>query len=459
MKRIWTTAIVAAAGAAAWTASLQPGMAQATDTPAAVQTEPSDQATPFLGNDTRELVVLGKSDPTVRKATALVNGDVITDTDLEQRLNLVIAANGGKVGDEERERLRLQVLRNLIDERLQIQEAKAKEISVEAKDIDETFARVARNFKRTPTDFDGYLRERGASAVTLRQQIKAELAWNRLLRRKVEPFVNVGDDEVQAVIHKLEQSKGQEEYHLGEIFLAAPAGADSAQMAVAQNIVTQVRQGASFVAYARQFSESASASTGGDLGWMRAAQLPEAERTAIAALNAGQISEPLHVSGGIAIVALVDKRQVLTADPDNATLNLKQLSIEFKGGTADEAQGRAAVAKLAAATKSLGGCGRVETVAKEIGAEASSNDALRLKDMPEQLRAIVGKMRIGEATPPFGSLGEGIRVLVLCGRDDTAAPKMPSFEEVYSQMNDQRVGLAARRYLRDLRRDAIIDYR
>ena len=438
---------------------MTPGMAQ--EVPgggAPIQSEPSDQPAPFLGRDPQELVVLGRSDPAVRKATAMVNGDVITDTDLEQRLNLVIAANGGKVGDEERERLRLQVLRNLIDERLQIQEAKAKEITVENKDVDDTFGRVAKNFKKTAGDFDGYLRERGASATTLRQQIRAELAWNRLLRRKVEPFVNVGDDEVQQVIAQMEKSKGQEEYRVGEIFLAAAAGQDSAQMAVAQNIVAQVRQGGSFVAYARQFSESASASTGGDLGWMRASQLPETERAALAAIKPGQISEPVHVSGGIAVMALVDKRQVLVADPENATLSLKQMSLEFKGNVSQE-MGQAAVAKLTAATKNLGGCGRVEAVGKEIGAQVSVNDSLRLKDMPDALRQLVAKMRIGEATPPFGSASEGVRVLVLCGRDDSAAPKPPTFDEVYSQMNDQRVGLAARRYLRDLRRDAIIDYR
>jgi len=455
LKRDWTVGLALVA----LVAGMTPGMAQ--EVPgggAPIQSEPSDQPAPFLGRDPQELVVLGKTDPAVRKATAMVNGDVITDTDLEQRLNLVIAANGGKVSDEERERLRLQVLRNLIDERLQIQEAKAKEITVENKDVDDTFGRVAKNFKKTAGDFDGYLRERGASATTLRQQIRAELAWNRLLRRKVEPFVNVGDDEVQQVIAQMEKSKGQEEYRVGEIFLAAAAGQDSAQMAVAQNIVAQVRQGGSFVAYARQFSESASASTGGDLGWMRASQLPETERAALAAIKPGQISEPVHVSGGIAVMALVDKRQVLVADPENATLSLKQMSLEFKGNVSQEL-GQAAVAKLTAATKNLGGCGRVEAVGKEIGAQVSVNDQLRLKDMPDALRQLVAKMRIGEATPPFGSASEGVRVLVLCGRDDSAAPKPPTFDEVYSQMNDQRVGLAARRYLRDLRRDAIIDYR
>jgi peptidyl-prolyl cis-trans isomerase SurA len=72
----------------------------------------------------------GKVEPTLRKATAIVNGEIITGTDIEQRLALIILANGGKVPEEERDRLRVQVLRNLIDEVLQIQEAKANKIEV-----------------------------------------------------------------------------------------------------------------------------------------------------------------------------------------------------------------------------------------------------------------------------------------------------------------------------------------
>lgn len=412
----------------------------------------------FLGQDKDNIVVLAHTDPNVRRATALVNGDVLTDTDVDQRLMLVVAANGGKVPEDERERLRGQVLRNLIDEKLQIQEAKTKEITVTEADVDETFNRVAKNFKLQPDKFDAYLRERGASRATLRQQIRAELAWSRLLRRRVEPFVNVGDDEVQQVIARLEAAKGKEEYHVAEIFLAAPAGADASQMAVADNIVKQVRSGASFVAYARQFSESATASVGGDMGWVRAEQLPEAVAPVVATLTAGKISDPVHVPGGIEVMALVDKRRVLVADAGDATLSLKQLTIEFKG-TASEAEGAAAVAKLMTARKALTGCGKADAVAKDVGATVTANDQMHLKQLPAALRDVVAKLQVGETTPPFGSRSEGVRMLVLCGRDETAAPKPPSFDVVYQEMNDKRVALASQRYLRDLRRDAIVDYR
>ena len=160
------------------------------------------------GSDDLDVKILGEIDPQLRKAQAIVNNDVITDTDVEQRLNLVIAANGGQLDEAERTRLRLQVIRNLIDEKLQIQEAAAKDIKVPESEVDSAFNRVATNFKQTPTAFADYLRNAGSSPNAIRGQIRGELAWSRLLRRKVEPLVNVGDDEVKAVIDKLTAAKG-----------------------------------------------------------------------------------------------------------------------------------------------------------------------------------------------------------------------------------------------------------
>src|SRR3546814_10381026 len=123
-----------------------------------------------------ELTILGPTDPSVRKATAIVNGEIITDTDIEHRLNLVLTANRGQVDAAERERLRMQVLRNLIDEKLQIQEARSNEITIPEAEVEQTFARVAQNFKREPKDFAEFLKASGSSDTALKQQIRGELA-------------------------------------------------------------------------------------------------------------------------------------------------------------------------------------------------------------------------------------------------------------------------------------------
>jgi len=413
----------------------------------------------FSANDLPEMVVLGDVDPTLRKAQAIVNGDVITDTDIDQRLGLVLAANGGRVADEEKQRLRLQIIRNLIDEKLQLQEAAENDIRINEAEVTRSFERIAQNFKRTPAQFETYLKGNGSSSNSLKSQIRAEMAWSRVLRRKVEPMVNVGDDEVQQVIDKLNAAKGKDEYHVGEIFLSATPETLDAVMQDASRIVGQVRGGASFVAYARQFSEASSAGLGGDLGWVRGEQLNSAVTAAVAALQPGQVTDAIPVTGGVAIMALIEKRQVLAADPLMAQLSLKQLTIPLKADTT-EAQARAKVQEIGTLSQNMGGCGGVEALAQKVGGEVAVNDAVRMKDLPAPLQAILARMSIGEATPAFGSAEEGLRVLVLCGRDDSQVQaKAPNFEEIYAQMNDERVNMRARRYLRDLRRDAIVDYR
>ncbi len=434
-----------------------------TTVPAIAQDTPPVDNSPDAAFRLPDAQALADFNPNIRKATAIVNGDVITDTDVEQRLNLVIAANGGKIDPEEKTRLRLQVLRNLIDEKLEIQEALSADIKVTDTEVDAAYNRVANNFKQASGTFVEFLRTAGSSPQSIKNQIRGELAWSKLLRRKVEPQVNVGDDEVKAVIAKLTAAKGKDEYHVGEIFLSATPETQSRVMTDANRIVGQVRGGASFVAYARQFSEASTAGVGGDLGWVRAEQLNDAVAPVVTKLTPGDpataVSDPVAVPGGVAIMALIEKRQVLAGNPDDAILSLKQLSLPLKPGIT-QVEGEAVVSRFRAATQEMGGCGRAEAVAKELGAEVANNDAIAIKDLPPALQNVMKKLSIGQATPPFGSAADGLRVLVLCGRDDRPATAAePSFDAVYSQMNEERVNMRARRYLRDLRRDAIVDYR
>ncbi len=427
-------------------------------TPSSSQTV-SDNAVPQAGlNIPEQLTIFGEDNPNVRRATALVNGDIITGTDVNHRLALIVAANGGSVSKEEEDRLRLQVLRNLIDETLQIQEAEANEITISQAEIDQTFNQVAQqNFRQDIDAFDDYLRSRGSSTNTLKQQIKGELAWSRLLRRNIQPFINVGDEEVNAIIERLNASKGTTEYRIGEIYMsAAPEAAEQVASNMRQ-ILDQIRQGGSFVAYARQFSEASTAVTGGDLGWVRPVQLPQSLADAAAQMQIGQVVGPVQVPGGFSILYLIDQRQILTADPRNAVLSLKQLAIGFPPGTT-EAQATSRAAEFATATQNIKGCGAANEIAANIGASVVDNDQVRLKDLPGPLQNTIANLQIGQASQPFGSVTDGVRVLILCGRDDPQTATAPSFDKIMSDLENERINKRAQIYLRDLRRDAIIEY-
>ena len=439
--------------------------ALAMSTLASAQTVP-DQAVPDTGglDLPANLQIFGRVDPNVRKPTAVVNDTVITGTDVEQRLGLIALFNNvplNTITGQERDQLRLQVLRQLIDETIQIQEAKTADITITPAEIDQAYVGTAQQkFRTTPARLPTILANAGASDRTLRREIEAELAWQRYLRRRISPFVNVGAEEVQASLKRLEAARGTQEFNISEIFLRATSANEQQVFANARQIVQGLGKGEQpFDYYARTFSDASTKSQGGNLGWVRAAVLPPELAQAAQDMQVGQVAGPIQNSGGFSILYLADKRQILTADPRDARLSLKQLTIRFPAGLS-QAEASARAATFATGLKQLQGCGTVERVGAAIGAEVVDNDAVPVRSLPAQLQAIMLGLQIGQATPPFGTPTEGVRAFVLCGRDDARGnTQLPQAEQVQNQMEETRVNLRAQQKLRDLRRDAVIDYR
>lgn len=395
--------------------------------------------------------------PSVIKATAIVNGTVITRTDIDQRVAMLAVASGGQIPADQIEPLRQQVLRNLIDETLQVQAAKVDKINVTERDIDNAIARIAAQNNQTPEQLAEVFKASGSSIRSLRRQIEGEIAWRRLQQKRIESSVSVADDEVKAILDRLNAAKGTEEYRIGEIYLSAPGGNVDQATATANQILEQLRNGASFAAYARQYSEASTAAVGGDLGWVRPAQLPQSIAAVVRTMNPGQLSRPIPVPGGVSIIAVQDERKVLTADPRSAVLSLKQVTVNFPQGTT-RPQAEPLVARFAQAVQNVGGCGGAEKIASEFNGEVVSSDEIKIRDLPPALQEIMLPLQVGQSTPPFGSIEEGVRVLVLCGRDEVDSTA-PTYDQVFAQLNEERSNLRARRYLRDLRRDAVIEFR
>lgn len=401
---------------------------------------------------------IARADPNRRTATAVVNGFVITGSDIDQRVALVTAASENKPSGDELVRLRVQVLRNLIDETLKIQAAVADKLEVKPEEVEQTYQQLAaQNFGGDTKKMDAYLNSIGSSPASLKRQIEGEVAWENVLRRKVIPFVNVSAEEVNDVLKRMNEAKGTDEYRLGEIFLSATTENRAQVLANAQKIMEQLQQGGSFVAYARQYSEASTAVVGGDLGFVRLGQLPPQLATAVASMQPGMLQGPIEIPGGFSILYLINKRQVLMADPNEAVLSLKQISIAFPPGVT-QAQAEARVEQFGRFVEGLKGCGDVEAGAKAIGADVVSNDQIKAANLPEQLRAILLGLQIGQTTPPFGGIQEGVRVLMLCGRDDPKDAGAPTFAAVMDQIEQERVNKRAQRLLRDLRNDAYIEY-
>jgi peptidyl-prolyl cis-trans isomerase SurA len=405
------------------------------------------------------LQIFGKVDPNVRKPTAIVNDTVITGTDVDERVALILAANpGAPVSAADRDRLKLQVLRQLIDETLQIQEARTAEITITQPELQQSFTQVARRFNQQPATFGAFLQRSGSSQRSLLRQIEGELAWQRYLRRRIEPLTNIGEQEVKAILERLEASRGTEEFNLNEIYLEANDATQAQTVQQAREIIAELQKGQRpFSYFARTYSDASTAGVGGELGWVRTATLPAELAQATQTMQVGQVAGPIPVPGGLSILYLTDKRQVLTADPRDARLSLKQLTLRVPAGASRESA-TARIAAFGKALQGIQGCGSVEAAAAALGAEVVDNDAVTARELPPQLTEILLQLQVGQATPPFGTPDQ-LRALVLCGRDDPRSGQLPSSDQVENQLQQQRVNLRAQQKLRDLRRDAVVEYR
>jgi peptidyl-prolyl cis-trans isomerase SurA len=185
--------------------------------------------------------------------------------------------------------------------------------------------------------------------------------------------------------------------------------------------------------------------------------LPEEMSVAVRQISPGQLVGPIEIRGGFTIVYLIDKRAVLVADARDAVLSLKQIKIAFAPGTT-EADATQRAGQFATAMKNAGGCGRVDSVAAQFNAEVVTNDQVKAKDLPVQLQESLLALSLGETSPPFGSIDQGVSVLMLCGRDDPQVAGEPNFDQIMGQIEEDRINKRAQLYLRDLRRDAVIDY-
>jgi peptidyl-prolyl cis-trans isomerase SurA len=245
------------------------------------------------------------------RIVALVNDDVITAIDLGVRTEMIIASSGTPDTPEARQRLRPQVLRALIDDRLRQQAADKEGVSVPQDRIDERMGELAQNNSMSLDQFRDALRRDKIEPGWLEDQIRTEIAWGMLVNRKFRSSIVVTDADVDAAQRRLREDAGKTEYRLAEIFLSVDDPNDTETVREsADRLIEQLKKGSDFAEMARQFSQSATASKGGVLGWISPGDLPLELATAVQSLQPDTIAGPIRSEGGFHILKLLDQRQV-----------------------------------------------------------------------------------------------------------------------------------------------------
>lgn len=396
---------------------------------------------------------------------ATVNDDAISSADVDGRMRLALLGSGIRPTGEALASLRAQILRTLIDERLQLQEAVKLDVVVTEAQIDAEIAELAKRNNQKPDQLPAFFARQGVPISALREQLRANISWAMVVQRRLRSRVNVSDSEIDAEIARLGAAAGQPEYLLAEIFLPVQnPGQEAAVRQSAFKLIDQMAKGARFSAVAREFSQAPSAARGGDLGWMRKGQLEVEFAEAIGKMSPGSLSAPVRTAAGFTILMLRDQRLlklpgVAPTNPAEVKLDMRQVLLPLPPD-ASEAALNAASRRLDGLRKEVKNCADMERIAEKQGDSNKGNvGQIRLADLPAVIQPVLASLPDGRASAPLRN-DRGVLFLMICSRDQPAVAASGVDREVIANMlGAQRLELLARRYLQDLRQDAFIDIR
>lgn len=390
---------------------------------------------------------------------AVVNDDVISMLDLNSRIAMVIESAELPDNPETRAKISHQVLRSLIDEKLQIQEARRESITISKSQIDSVQKNIAENNKMTLEQLSAHLQGIGASLATLSMRVEAELAWNTYAARRLSRSILIGAAEIDDEIERIQANAGRPEYLLAEIYLPVETlDQDEKVLAVAERLLVQMRQGAPFSALAKNFSRSPSAALGGDMGWVQYTNLDTTLQQTVTQMKPGTASYPVRALGGYYIMLLRDVRTSPGIGAGDALLKLSQYHIQAPKGS-DPTALNALGAQLEAATRHLVGCDQLEAAAQRSNSLMSGPlGVMKMSALSDQMKEILSPLKVGQPSAAVAT-GGGVAVMMICERTDDGVDMEKVREDIREKLKQKRIDIAAERKLRDLRRDAFVDVR
>ena len=381
---------------------------------------------------------------------AVVNDSPISTFDVQQRLRLMAVSSGAQLPDEALAQMQQQALRELIEERLKLSEAgQFEQLVISEEEIDEELARIAAAGGGSPEQLTRDLAAQGIAIETLRDRIRADLAWDRLVSGRYRSRINITDQEVEDELNRLRAQAGQEQYLLAEICLPVESAAQADQMReVGMQMIGQMQQGVPFRALAQQYSGCPSAARGGDLGWVSMNDVREGLRPVLPQLSPGNVSLPVLADGMVVMLALRQKR-------DAAEQGEPAFEIAYAG--VPRSAGLDAAERVQARLRETNAC-ESNALSVDLGPNAyvSALPMLPAAAFEPAFRPALATLERGEVSDVM--VGEdAYHVAMLCRKDDGLG--LPSRTQIRNQLTAEALERQSRRYLRDIERDSAVDVR
>lgn len=372
-----------------------------------------------------------------------VNEAVITHYDIDQRVRLMraLGANGSN--------MRQAAIDALIDDRLKQEAAASFGASLERAALDTAIENYANQRNLTTQSLLAKLRRAGVQPESFDEFLSVSVIWRNILRSRFGQQANPSEIELNAQLNTYAISSSST-IQLGEIVLPYLERGQNATVALATDIVAQLRGGANFSDLAKQYSRARTADRGGVIGWVSPNRLPAQIGAAIRGLGRGRVADPIFIPSGVVIIKVLDARTVSRQIqvPVNVNLTYAELVIPYTPGGENEA-GRLANR----VQRSLDGCRGLVAQAADFGTGSGVFGPVSLNSIDTDVGLALARLDPRDSTIMQGS--NALRVLVLCDRVSEMSPEGRA--TLRNQLASQNLGALSEGYLLELRRNSIIE--
>lgn len=398
------------------------------------------------------VLAAGAAPRPIASIAAVINGAPVSGYDLDQYIRLNLAISSLEWNEENVVRVRAHSLERLIEDQLKLQEARRLGIAIQRREVDSAIGRMVAQSRMERDEFIAYLERHHIALATLEQRISADIAWNKIVRQAIAPKILIRQQEVERLLARQIANADESRYLLSEILIRVEKGEETEKRNLAEQLrgrLTENRN--SFPLAAGQFSDAASSLRGGDIGWIGKNALREEWREAVLTLTPGSVSSPISTQEGYYLLLLRDRE--LGGEDASLHQEVRLLSLRFPS-----ARTEGETAQLAEKMEeAFGDCESVLTETRTEGGEFDDFGYLGSADLSDDIREKVQQAEPGKALRQTLSTS-GASILFFCARRQEER-RVASREQIEYSLINERAGVQAVRYLRNLRRNSEIEIR
>ena len=345
---------------------------------------------------------------------AKVNNQIITNIDLENRLNLAIEISNIPNEAKFRKQIRQQMLNLLIDENLKIQEAEKYGILITSSEVYNEIGRLEQSLNLPKDSLIKNFREKNIPEIVIYNQIRVQLLWNKIIAYRIANNISISSKQKEEALQNLIKNSGEVEYNISEIFISWDSNTldDSAEEKI--NTIYNKANSSNFILLAQQFSDGALNIN----SWYRESALNTEVIKTIESLDIGEINKPIKTSYGLHIYLLNDKRKTKKIIENETLYKLSQ--IFFRVDSNDQNKIKNVKNKLLDLRENIDSCSQLEEAIKQdIDSSGGSLGTLSSKSLDKKfLEVLEDNLQVGQLSKAIITT-DGVHSIMLCENEKT----------------------------------------